>query len=250
MRVSSVPNKPVVGIAPWRLVALILAVALTAGASIQGNRNLKPSGQGVIMELPYEIGDYWGVETEVSAAEKVILPRDTGFARKIYSTIENENILCSIVLSGSEKRSIHRPEVCLPAQGWTIVEKEVVPIKLSNGHVIRVTLLTLHQTVRRNDGLPHTISSLFAYWFVGENRLTHSHWERVFVTSWDRVFDKINHRWAYVIVSMPVTATFQPRGRDKAQTLEEMKKFISLAAPKFLKPEVFGAFDINRVAGQ
>lgn len=223
----------------WRVAVLVLLVALTAGASIYGNRNLKPSGQGVIMDLPYQLGDYWGIETEVTPAERLILPGDTEFARKVYSSIEDENILCSIVLSGAEKRSIHRPEVCLPAQGWTIANKEVVPVKLSNGHILRVTLLTLNQPVRGPDGLPHIISSLFAYWFVGENRLTHSHWERVFVTSWDRVFDDINHRWAYVIVSMPVTATMRPGGRDKAQTLEEIKKFISIAAPVFLKPQVF-----------
>lgn len=248
MHDTPAPAKPS-GVAPWRTAVLVLLVALTAGASIYGNRNLKPSGQGVIMELPYQIGDYWGIDTEVSEAEKLILPADTGFARKVYSTIEDENILCSIVLSGAEKRSIHRPEVCLPAQGWTIAGKEVVPVKLSNGRVIRVTLLTLNQTVRRGDGLPHIITSLFAYWFVGENRMTHSHWERVFVTSWDRVFDDINHRWAYVIVSMPVTATMRPGGRDKAETLEEMKKFIAIAAPTFLKPAAFGSPDAGKVAG-
>jgi hypothetical protein len=36
---------------------------------------------------------------------------------------------------------------------------------------------------------------------VGKDKTTDDHFERIFLTSWDRIVHRVNHRWAYVIVS-------------------------------------------------
>jgi hypothetical protein len=74
---------------------------------------------GVVMQLPDHVGLLAGFPEAVSQAELSILPPDTTFARMTYGDADSnrlDRVLCSIVLSGREKRSIHRPERC-PARG-------------------------------------------------------------------------------------------------------------------------------------
>ena len=74
-------------------------------------------------ELPAFLGSDWmGSAIAPTAAERAILPPDTGYSTKLYVSREgpNRQVLLSIVLSGRDRTSIHRPELCLVGQGWTI----------------------------------------------------------------------------------------------------------------------------------
>jgi hypothetical protein len=190
------------------------------------------------MTLPSGIGPYWGQDQQVSEAEKLILPPDTEFARKLYHSVEGDEIICSIVLSGAEKRSIHRPEVCLPGQGWTVKSAEVEPIRLPHERTLKVMNLTLQRQVQVSDKERRILSSYYMYWFVGKDTTTPYHEQRVWLSSWDRVFRGVNHRWAYVIVTSHITEGWKPNGRSAAQTLLLLKDFISRAAPTFQKSEI------------
>ena len=66
--------------------------------------------------------DWAGREYPVSEVEKDNLPPDTGFSRKSYVNLlhPEQEVNISIVLSGKDRTSIHRPELCLVGQGWTI----------------------------------------------------------------------------------------------------------------------------------
>jgi exosortase len=75
------------------------------------------------VELPAFLGTEWiGQRAEVSPAERDILPADTGYSRKNYAFVSDRtrDVFLSIVLSGRDRTSIHRPELCLVGQGWTI----------------------------------------------------------------------------------------------------------------------------------
>ncbi|NJK92500.1 MAG: exosortase-associated EpsI family protein [Blastochloris sp.] len=150
------------------------------------------------------MGPYYSTLQDVSEAEKQILPADTEFARRVYFGPASDQILCSIVLAGGEKRSIHRPEVCLPGQGWTINSSTVIPITLANGTEIEAMKLTLEREVSISETERIKLKNIFLYWFVGKNVTTARHEKRVWLTSWDRVVHSLNHRWAYVIVSSTV----------------------------------------------
>ncbi len=131
----------------WRGVVIVLLAAGTVAACLWGSPPAKKSEPGVVMELPGSLTGLWGSDQPVSESEKVILPADTEFAKKIYSDGLGNDIHCQIVLAGAEKRSIHRPEVCLPAQGWTIKSGEVVPVKLADGKTLEVMKLTVVRPV-------------------------------------------------------------------------------------------------------
>src|SRR3954469_23336206 len=91
-------------------------------------KEIKIVPAAISLTLPEFVGSWQGVDQEVSPAEKEILGPDTQFSRKIYRRGTDE-IYVSIVLSGPDMNtSIHRPERCLPAQGWTITSSEKVKV--------------------------------------------------------------------------------------------------------------------------
>lgn len=192
---------------------------------------------GVVMDLPTKIGEFDGDEQEVSEAERFILPEDTEFAKKLYTAPEGDTINAQIVLAGAEKRSIHRPEVCLPGQGWTIKSSETLAVPLENGSELPVTMLRVARPVDAGNGQTRELETLFFYWFVGHDTTTPSHIVRVLKTNLDVLLHNTNHRWAYVIAAAPVLEGFRPNGKDHAATLEMLKSFIAKLAPEIMKSE-------------
>ena len=83
------------------------------------------------MALPDVVGAWIGEDAAITEREREILAKDTQFARKTYTGPAGDEIFVSIVMSGDDMTSsIHRPERCLVAQGWSVQdsEKRVVPI--------------------------------------------------------------------------------------------------------------------------
>ncbi len=222
----------------WRTVTVVVLAAIT----ILFCRESAPPDiipeAGVIMDLPTLVGEFWGTAEPVSKSELIMLPGDTEFAKKTYQDISGSALTAQIVLSGGEKRSIHRPEICLPAQGWSIQGGEVIPIALSNGRTLDVMKLTLTRQIEVAPGEYRTMKSYFLYWFVGKNTTTPYHWMRLLKTNWDMITQKKQHRWAYVIVSASVLEGFKPGAKNDEQTLDMLKNFVREAVPKFQLSEM------------
>jgi hypothetical protein len=196
---------------------------------------------GVIMQLPDEIGELYGHDQAVSAAELYILPKDTTYARKTYGlpgADDPERILCSIILSGAERRSIHRPERCLPGQGWRIDDSHTETIPLASGRNLEVTALLLEKPMILQDGTRLTRRQYFLYWFIGSGIATPSQTVRILMTYWDMLVHRVNQRWAYVIVAKDIAQSWNPNGETPDQTLAELKHFIHDSVPYFMKSEM------------
>jgi hypothetical protein len=219
-------------IPPRRSWILAGIVAATVAATLLSPGTNSPSQAGVLMQLPIVVNVFAGVEQGMSPAERAILPADTELVRKVYHSLQDDQIQASIVLAGGEKRSIHRPEVCLPGQGWTIKSSEVVPVKLKDGTTMKATLLTLERTIPTGPGKSITLQSLFLYWFVGKNITTPSHLTRVWLTSWDRVIHNLNHRWAFISLNSLVMDNLKQGGKNREQTLQMLQGFAADLVPK------------------
>ena len=211
------------------LLCIGLAVYFAANA---GDLNTA-SEAGVVLQLPEKVGEFVGTPGEISEAERLILPSDTEFARMTYKNPAGEIINVSIVLSGGDKRSIHRPEICLPGQGWSIGTGSVIPIPLKSGRTLEVMELDISRPIEVNPGEFRRLRSQFLYWFIGKGTTTPLHQIRIFKTSWDRVFHRTNHRWAYVIVSAIVGESLTPGGRSAVETTAILKDFIREIVPYF-----------------
>lgn len=207
-----------------------------------------PQQAGVVMALPSVVKlslpdrpevTFYGTKASISDGELGTLPADTELLRKKYDDFSgHESILCTILLSGAMQNSIHRAEICLPAQGWTVIGQENLPVSLASGHPLVVRRLTLQRDIISNQNQHHTVRAYFMYWFVGEKTTTASHWTRVFIGGWDRVLHNRAHRWAYVMVMSPITDSLRPDGLDAAQTQKMLTDFIAKAAPVFQKSEM------------
>jgi hypothetical protein len=228
----------------WRNFVVIALAGLTVGACIWAAPAPSKSESGIEMSLPDSVQGFWGANQEVSESERVILPKDTEFAKKLYIGEAGENINCQIVLAGAEKRSIHRPEICLPAQGWTLQTGEVIPITLASGKKLEVMKLVISKRIALADGKQRELTSLFLYWFVGKESTTPYNLVRVLRTNLDMLLHNTNHRWAYVIVSAPVLEGIEPGGKNSEHALAMLKDFIAELAPQILKP------DVHLVAGK
>ncbi len=224
---------------------LLLQVVLIAGLSsaFLVPTQSKTQPMGVVMELPESIGQWTGVKQPISKAELEQLAADTTFARRVYSNAFNDQILVSIVLAGEDPdNSIHRPERCLPAQGWTIMDSRTVAVNepaMKNGK-LKVTRLHNEQTFRDEQGHATTVFNLNYYWFVGYNHVTPSHLERAFIDIHDRVLKGLNQRWAYVTVASNVTEGLVKFGRSETATDQILQDFIKELFPRIVGPSILG----------
>lgn len=154
--------------------------------------------------LPDYLGlDWAGQRAEVSAVEREVLPADTGFSRKTYVSLQDrrQQVLVSIVLSGRDRTSIHRPELCLVGQGWSIEGRLAHTFTLPGREEgLPATVLRIEREIVPAPGRRTKLPALYAYWFVGADRVVASHWERVVAATCDRLTSLRSHRWAYVVV--------------------------------------------------
>lgn len=168
----------------------------------------------------------------MSYAEYEALPHDTEFIKSIYTNSVDDNVFVSIVLSGRERDSIHRPQRCLVGQGNTIIGSERFKIPLEGRKPLEVDILKTQRNYQGSDGTLKTYNGYYAYWFVGQNRETASHYERMFWLAWDRIVHSVAHRWAYIAVS----------GERAAEDSEEYKQEITGFVQK-LYPHLLLNFD-------
>lgn len=190
----------------WLHTGVVVAFALlTLGVCQMTDTRYLVANAGVRVELPLEIGTYQGRELEVMALEKKLLDEGVKLARTAYMNVQGRQIIASVILSGMIKRSLHRPEVCLPGQGWTIAESRPTQVSLKDGASFDATMLRIFVDKMGEDGRRKRMRGVNIYWYVGSDDTTcASHYEHVFVTYRDAIFRNVNHRWAMVSIFIPI----------------------------------------------
>jgi exosortase len=196
----------------WIGAAAIAVASLLAAAALAHISHLPARGlAGVILtpdglspvELPTFIGSEWiGRRTEVTAVERELLPPDTGFSRKTYVSIDDPSrqAFVSIVLSGHDRTSIHRPELCLVGQGWTIQGSFAHEFGFPGQPTgFPSTVLRVEKEVVTAKGRLK-VPQLVAYYFVGGDFVVGSHWDRLARDAWNRIAHGRADRWAYVLI--------------------------------------------------
>jgi len=183
---------------------------------------------GIALALPATVGEWSGVDKLVTQKEHDVLGKDTEFARKLYTTRYGAELYVSIVLSGQDvNTSLHRPDRCLPAQGWTITGQSTEALPLSDGTTIHAIRLHNEST---NDANEH---SIYYYWFVGCNDVVASPMQRSMIDWRDRLFRGYNQRWAYITVAAELR---NDAPETQASADAAIKSFVAELFPKIWKP--------------
>ena len=122
------------------------------------------------------------------------------FVKSAYTNHQGSLINTSIVLSGTARDSIHRPQRCLKGQGHNLDSEYTIEIPISGRKPLSVRIIKTSRIFQTSEGeIPYY--GYYAYWFVGQFRETPYHLERMFWLAWDRVVNSTANRWAYIAVS-------------------------------------------------
>lgn len=196
-------------------------------SAIEGSQRLQ-------VELPEWALDYTSTNVPVSKTVCDVLPADTSFGQRLYQASDGFQVEVNVVLMGSDRTSLHKPQICLRGTGWNIArtEKEVVHVPAPKQYDLPVMKLTL---VPEKPGSFNGAHGVYVYWFAAENEYTREHWQRMWWMFKDLVTTGVLQRWAYITYF----ATCAP-GQEEA-AFERIKKLIAASVPDYQAPPRTGA---------
>ncbi len=215
------------------ILNLVLLVGFLCVLLIPDAPPIQPAS--IRMELPAELGAWEGAIIEPSEAELAVLSDDTEYCKRLYSRSEPTSLFdqlqavnVGIVLSGNDvNNSIHRPERCLPSQGFKGLQLSTIDVPVAEGN-LAVRRILSHRDLPLRDGGSLRLTNINYYWFVGHEHVTESHYDRTFLDMYDRLVSGYNQRWAYFTISSYVTSNIDTVvGRSEAETDELLLRFVS-----------------------
>lgn len=160
---------------------------------------------------------------EMSIGESTVLPKDTRVFKRVYRRPEDGvQFLVAVVIGGVSKSSIHRPELCMPAQGYIMSDPRTFTVADRPFHAIHLT----------GAGSP---PSVLSYTFFNQAGVrTASHTRRIFIDTWDRSVHNRIDRWVMVTVNAAVpfdSVGFDLRHDSDRLMLEGFLSLLSEALP-------------------
>ena len=151
--------------------------------------------------LPERPLDYQSELLPVTTEELQWLPKDTTYGRRLYrSGSDGFQIQVSGVLMGTDRTSIHKPEFCLPAQGFRILRRTQGTLSIAGPRPFELPYTRLDATreVRLANGSRATQGAVYVYWFVSGTRLSNDHFQRMWWLATDLIRTGELQRWAYL----------------------------------------------------
>ncbi|MGE9268490.1 MAG: exosortase-associated EpsI family protein [Verrucomicrobiales bacterium] len=239
-----------------RTIIFVLMAGVTVGlCQLFPNAATNPEA-GLVMWLPSDYRGLVGTREEMSPQEIQWLPEDTTQLKMVYRDplgpdegLESlyRSISATLILAGADPRSLHRPEVCMPAQGWQIVKREVVPVETEGGPLEVMDLHLLRYWQKENgdfylddEGNKIKQRAHYVYWLVGRDGSTPHYWQMKLQGFMNNAFKNINDRWGYPSVMIWVDERLgDERGEEVAR--ERYVEFIREVAPHYQKS--LGAVD-------
>ena len=141
----------------------VLGVTLLLNTLVPVPQDRGPIGERIGRRIPSNLGGWMLVrDLPVTEDEERILGTSDIFHRVYESAANHETVFLSLVFSSGHRHSMHPPEICYQAGGYTLVSRGEVDLE----HGAKATVLRL---VRGED------NQLVNYWFFSEGRETASY---------------------------------------------------------------------------
>jgi len=216
-------------------------VAATAGLINHTKGNQKMGAPGVLTQaqpgqrnlkvlVPEHVPGY---SAELTSQPQIVLdslPTDTSFGRCLYTAPDGFQILLNVVLMGTDRTSIHKPQVCLTSQGWRIDDSasKVDMLAMTKPFPYQLPVMRLVTTLQTEiKGKPTVLRGVYVYWFVDGNKFTARHVQRMWWMARDMLASGVLDRFAYI----SYFSVCEPG--QEAATFERMKKIIIESVPEF-----------------
>ncbi len=179
--------------------------------------------------LPEQVLNFKSNERAIANVVSDWLPRDTIYAQRTYEAPDGFGILVNVVLMGTDRTSIHKPEYCLAGQGFRTeqVVADTVPMQEPHPYLLPVLKMTLRRevTMPKGDKVPQ--NALYVFWFVADEELTADHNQRMWWMARDLLTRGVLQRWAYVSCFAP----FLPGQEELAYA--RIREWMRAAVPRF-----------------
>ena len=161
-----------------------------------------------------------------------MLPADTSFRVRFYKAEDGFAAQVSVVLMGTDRSSIHRPQICMTGQGWALDSRhsgvESLPMERPFPYDLPVNKLVATKQFQGPDGQAQTARGIYLYWFVdGEHYTASSEQWMLWWVPRDLLLHGILERWAYISYFSACSPG------QEAATYERMKKLIAATVPEF-----------------
>lgn len=232
-----------------KIILLLVALALMGGGAgvllrMKTNQTLgspgvktEPlaGGRNLHVLLPERVLDYKSEEIQQEGIVTNTLPADTSYGQRRYLHKANANdwLVVNVVLMGTDRTSIHKPQYCLEGAGWKIdnaaSQETKVTMERPQPYELPVIKLLSTRTIQNANGQPVTLRGVYVYWFVADAALSGdmSGRERMWWMAKHLLQTGVLQRWAYVSCF-----TYCLPGQEEA-TFERVKKFMAAAVPEF-----------------
>jgi hypothetical protein len=224
----------------WVTLAVIGGTAY-ALSQIKANRRLGqpgvratpvPGSPIMSITLPETVAGFTSSNLPTAQAVLDYLPKDTSYAQRLYTAADGLEVMGNLILMGDDRTSIHRPDYCLPGQGWQIVDRAAVKIPIAGrpGYELPVQKWTVHNSYTTPDGKKLPVGGLYVFWFVAENNLTDDYTAIQKSILYHLVRHGVLERWAYASYF-----TYFPPGQEEA-VFARVKNLIAESVPEFQLP--------------
>ena len=228
----------------WLLLLVALALmAGTTGALMRiksfqklGKPGVKaapiPGTLKMKLDLPERVLDCTSTNVPEPALVLGYLPPDTSYAERHYSAPDGFDMTGTLVLMGADRTSIHKPDYCLPGQGWKIRSKKIVNLAIAGAapYELPVSEWVLSNAIQTPDGRQETVGGIYVFWFVADGEETPNHDQFMRWLALDLLRKAVWQRWTYV----SYFSVCEP-GQEDA-TFARMEKVIAASVPEFQLP--------------
>ena len=222
---------------------LVLALAIIGGGAVALNRlrtNQKLGLPGVKttsiagsrrvnIYLPEQVLDYDSTNVPIELGS---LPPDTSIGQRRYVSRTNPDDFLSlnVVLMGTDRTSIHKPQFCLTGQGWQLdgaEYHETIPISRPHPYDLPLTRLLTSGVMTTKSGEQENLRGVYVYWFVADDEIAGRSEQLMWKTATHLLHTGELRRWAYIAC----LAVCRPGEEDA--TYERIQKFLAASVPEF-----------------
>lgn len=183
----------------------------------------------LVVDVPERVLDYQSEWVEVDTVTSNGLPADTSFGHRNYRAPDGFSTSLQVVLMGSDRTSLHKPQFCLEGMAWRIdpAASAETTVRIDRPYSYDLPVVKL-VAARESGDRASSPRLIYVYWFVADKvtSASISGFERMWLMAKDLLRTGVLQRWAYVTCA----AVCAP-GQEDA-TFERMKPFIADAVPQ------------------
>jgi hypothetical protein len=190
-----------------------------------------PGSHNLQVVLPDQVPGYT-CQIVATQVDMVIhaLPDDTSFGTCVYSAKDGFWSRANVVLMGTDRSSIHKPQICLTSQGWKIDEAatRVETIRMTRPFAYDLPVMRLTGTVQvQANGGAKTLRGLYVYWYVDGDQFTAENSQINWWMARDMLLTGVLDRFSYIAY-----LSYCEPGQEEA-TFARMEKVIADTVPEF-----------------